>query len=439
MNKNSFFRGLRSFLLLWSSQTVSSLGTAMTNFALIIWVYSQKEDASSVTLLTICSFLPTILFRFLAGTIADRWDKKRIMLIADFAAACGTLTVFVLYMFSALQTWHLYGINILLSFMNAFQSPASFVATSLLVPKEQYTRVGGLQAFSGSAVSILAPALGSVLLTFGGMPLVLMIDLISFAIAFFTLLFFVKIPDAEQKPEKAQEPFFKNCMAGITFLRDHAALLHIVLFFAVINFLAKMGNDGMLSPFVLGRTGNDQTALGMVEAAVSLGILVGSLLITLSKPVKNKTKVIFISCAITCFGGVVQSLTHTPLAWSIAAFVSYLCAAILNANLTTVMRTQIPVEMQGRVFSAKDTLQNCLIPLGLFLGGVLADHVFEPFMETASPIQRALSHFFGTGKGAGIALMFFCTGIVGFIISITRLLDPIYKDLNKEPEAYEEE
>ena len=76
MNKKSIFKGLQSFLILWSSQTVSSLGTAMTNFALIIWVYGQKENASSVTLLTICSFLPTILFRFIAGTIADNWDKS---------------------------------------------------------------------------------------------------------------------------------------------------------------------------------------------------------------------------------------------------------------------------------------------------------------------------------------------------------------------------
>ena len=97
MNKKSIFKGLRSFLILWSSQSVSSLGTAMTEFALIIWIYGQTGNASSVTMLTICSFLPTILFRFIAGAIADNWDKKRIMLIADFAAACGTLTVLFVF------------------------------------------------------------------------------------------------------------------------------------------------------------------------------------------------------------------------------------------------------------------------------------------------------------------------------------------------------
>lgn len=153
MNKTNIFLGLRDFFVLWSSQAVSSLGTAMTNFALIIWVYNQKGTASSITLLTICSFLPTIFFRFIAGTIADRWDKKRIMLLADLMAACGTVTVLVLYSFSALQVWHLYIINFLLSFMNAFQNPASYVATSLLVPKEQYVRVSDLQGSGRKAVS----------------------------------------------------------------------------------------------------------------------------------------------------------------------------------------------------------------------------------------------------------------------------------------------
>lgn len=103
MKKLSFIKELRSFLLLWSSQAVSGLGTAMTNYALIIWIYGQKGTASSITLLTICSFLPTILFRFIAGTLADRRNKKHIMLLTDLAAACGTVTILVLYSLSALR------------------------------------------------------------------------------------------------------------------------------------------------------------------------------------------------------------------------------------------------------------------------------------------------------------------------------------------------
>ncbi len=434
MKKTNLFAGLHDFFVLWSSQAVSTLGTAMTNFVLIVWVYEQKGTASSITLLSICSFLPTILFRFVAGTIADRWDKKRIMLLADLIAACGTVTVFALYSFSALRVWHLYIINFLLSFMNAFQSPAAYVATSLLVPKEQYVRVSALQAFSGSVVAILAPALGSTLLAFGGLTTVLAVDLITFAVAFVMLLVFVKIPDMVRSAEETREPFLKSCMAGINFLRERTALLRIILFFAAINFFAKMGGDGMMAAFILGRTGGDQKALGMAEAAVSLGILVGSLLVTFMKPAKNKVNAIFIGTGLAfLLGDIAQSLTPSLPFWITAAFASYVPVVFLNANLTAVMRAHVPIEMQGRVFSARDTLQNCTIPLGLFLGGVLADHVFEPLMETASPVQQALTLVFGAGKGSGIAVLFFLVGISGFVTSLVALKNPLYQRLNEDP------
>lgn len=438
MKKISAVRELRGFLLLWCSQTVSELGTAMTDYALIIWVYGQKGTASSITLLTICSFLPTIFFRFIAGTLVDRWDKKRVMLLADLIAACGTAAVFALYSFSALRVGHLYLINVLLSFMNAFQTPASFVATSMLVPKKYYTKVSGMQSFSGSVVSILAPALGSVLLTFGGLTVVLAIDLASFAAAFFVLLVFIKIPKAEQAPKERGESFVKSCMDGVRYLKDHTALLRITLFLAVVNFLAKLGNDGMLSPFVLGRTGNDQQALGMVQSAVAFGLLAGGVLVTLMKPAKNKTKVIFLSCALVFSGNIVQSLTALPAIWCFAAFYSYLIAVVMNANWTAVMRENVPIALQGRVFSAKDTLQNCTIPLALFLGGVLADHVFEPLTRSSSPAQGILARFFGAGNGSGIAVMFFCAGIIGTLFSLAQLRKPVYDELNTYPRHAQE-
>ena len=201
------------------------------------------------------------------------------MLAADLVAALGTVTVLILYLSSTLQIWHLYVINFLLSFMNAFQNPASYVATSLLVPKEHYVRVSGLYAFSGSIVTILAPALGSTLLAFGGLKTVLIIDLATFAVAFLTLLFLVKIPKIEHKADDAKESFIRSCMSGIDFLRKHSALLRIILFFAYINLIAKMGGYGMLPALILGRTGNDQVALGMVEAAVGLALLLGAFLL----------------------------------------------------------------------------------------------------------------------------------------------------------------
>ena len=429
MNKHSF-KQFHSFLLLWGSQTVSQLGTAMTDYAVIIWVYSQKGTASSVTTLTVCTFLPTIFFRFLAGSAVDRRNKKRIMLIADLLAACGTLAVFVLHSADVLQIWHLYVINFVLSLMNAFQEPASFVAVSMLVPKEHYARAGGLQSFSGAAVSILAPALGALLVASGGLELVLIIDLATFVFAFLVLLFLIRIPEAERQ-EADEEPFSKTCLAGIRYLREHTAILRITLFLAVINFLAKLGNDGMLSPYILGRTGNNQTVLGAVESFTALGVMAGSLLATMAKPAKKRVPLVFITTGLVFAGSVIQSLTSRPWLWCAAAFGSYLMAAVMNVNVDTVMRERVPLEMQGRVFSAKSTLQNFTIPPALLLGGLLADTVFEPFMTTASPAQQTLSGLFGAGKGSGIGMMFFIAGMAGMLISFTRLRKPVYRELDR--------
>ena len=430
MKRKNTFSALRGFLLLWGSQTVSELGTAMTDYALVIWVYGQKGTASSVTLLTICAFLPTILFRFIAGTLVDRWDKKRVMLVSDAVAALGTALVWALYATNALRIGHLYLITALLSLMNAFQVPASFVATSLLVPREHYARAGGLQGFSGAAIAILAPALGSALLAFGGMRVVLMIDLASFFVAFLVLSLGIRIPRIEPEGEK-DEPLMKSCLGGLRYLREHRALLRITLFLAIVNFLAKLSNDGMISPFVLGRTGNDPRALGMVQSAVALGLLAGSLLVTVAKPAKHKTRVIFVTCAIVFSGNIVQSLSVRPAVWCAAAFAAYMMAAVMNANLATLLREKVPPGIQGRVFSAKDTLQNGTIPLGLFLGGVLADRVFEPLMASDSPVQRALSRLFGSGSGAGIAVMFFAVGVLGVILCLTRLPGKLYRQLDE--------
>ena len=432
MKNPSIFTGLRDFLILWSSQAVSSLGTAMTNYALIVWVYSQAGTASSIAFLSACSLVPSILFSFIAGAIADRWNKKRVMLLADFCAALGTMTVFALFMTDSLRIWHLYIISFLLSFMNAFQNPASYVATTLLVPKEQYVRVSGLQAFSGSVVTILAPALGSAAIAFGGLQTVLIIDLSTFAVAFVTLLFFIRIPAIEQTAEASKESFVRSCAAGVNFLRKHTALLRIILFFAFINFIAKMGGYGMMPAMVLSRTGGDQVSLGIVEAAVGAGLLLGSVIVTAIKPAKSPVTVIFISCGISfLLGDVGQSVTKTMPLWVMAAFLSNLPMPFLNANLTAIMRVHVPVEMQGRVFSARDTIQYSTIPVGLFLGGILADHVFEPFMKADSAARNALSVLFGNGKGSGIALMFFIVGVTGFISSFMCLRNPLYKKLDR--------
>lgn len=429
-NFNKFI-GLRGFFILWSSQSVSSLGTAMTNFALIIWVYRQQGTATSITLLSVCSYLPSIVFCFAAGTLADRWNKKKVMLVSDFIAALGTLSVFLLYSNGRLEIWHLYIINFTLSFMNAFQNPASYVAVTLITPKEHYTRVSGMQAFSNSLVTILTPAIATAVLSFGSIKAVLIIDLATFAVAFSALLLFIKIPAVLVKAEEIKEPFLKSCRAGLNFLKEHLPIWKMILFFSFINLLASMGGNGIMPALILARTGNDQVALGMVSSAIGIGTIIGSILVTAAKPAKSRTKVIFLSCAVSfLLCDVMWALGRNVEIWVFAAFAGNLPLPFLNANLTTIMRTNVPVEMQGRVFSTRDTFQYITIPIGLLAGGYMADHIFEPFMLGTSPLQHVLSRLVGTGKGSGIAVIFLITGIAGFAASLLANRDQAYKVLD---------
>jgi MFS family permease len=424
------FAGMRKFLILWAGQSVSSLGSAMTNFALILWAYGKQGTASSITSLSFFTYLPSILFCFVAGTLADKWDKKRIMLVSDLVAAMGTLTVFILYGSGQLQIWHLYIINFLISCMNAFQCPASYVALSLLVPKEQYIRASGLQVFSNSLVTVVTPALAAAVLSIGGLKTVLTIDLATFASAFLSLAFFIRIPAVPYKEEK-KEKFLKSCLQGLGFLREHSPVLKMILFFSFINLLAYMTGFGILPAMILKRSGDSQVALSMVSSAVGLGTLAGSILVTLLKPSKNRTRVIFGACAISfLLCDILWALGRNVPIWVFAAFVGNLPLPFLNANLSTVMRTKVPTELQGRVFSTRDTIQYCTIPLGLFLGGYLADNVFEPFMAGSSSLSQFLSCLVGTGKGAGMAVMFLITGVIGLTSSLFSLKSDSLKSLD---------
>lgn len=123
---------LKNFLLLWSGQSLSQMGSAMTSFALIIWVYQRQCTAMSVALLSVFSYLPYVLVSIFAGALIDNINKKRMLLICNTVAAICSLFTFYLMSFGRLHVWYLYVINFIIGFMNAFESPVSKAIITLL-------------------------------------------------------------------------------------------------------------------------------------------------------------------------------------------------------------------------------------------------------------------------------------------------------------------
>lgn len=424
---------LKGFLIFWCSQSFSMLGTAMTNYALILQVYGQQRTVTSIAVLTACSMLPSILFCFIAGAIADRWDKRKLILLCTLVASAGTIAILTLYSAESLQIGQLYVINLALGFVSAFQNPVVAVSVTLLSPQAQYTRVGGIMALTKSLISISAPLLATAILAVSDIRAIFIVDLASFALAFFTLRFIIRIPDVIAAGVEKKEKFLTTCLVGLRFLRAHKPLHKIILLFALINFLAYLTGYGILPALILSRSGGDSTTLGMVTSAVGIGTLAGSILVTLIKLPGSRTKVIFLFCAISfVLSDILWGLGQVAFIWVFAAFIGNVPIPFLNANMSALMRENVPIELQGRVFAARDTLQYFPIPIGLFLGGYLADKVFEPFMAAASPVQQLLGSFVGTGDGSGIAVMFVITGIIGCAANLLALRNPIYKQLDSK-------
>lgn len=140
------YRQLKPYLLLWGTQTFSALGSGMTSYALVLWLYIRSGSALKTALLSVCSYAPYVIMSIFAGALSDRWNKKLTMLACDLLAALSTVAVFLLIRTDSLSAWHLYFLNGLNGLMNTVQRPAGEVAATLLIPKDCYQKTSGLRS-----------------------------------------------------------------------------------------------------------------------------------------------------------------------------------------------------------------------------------------------------------------------------------------------------
>lgn len=413
MKKHNLIK-IRSYLLLWGTQSFSSLGSAMTSYALTLWLYSKTGSALQTALLSVCSYAPYVIMSIFAGALSDKWNKKLTMLVCDSFAAVCTVISFVLVKSGLLQPWHIYLLNCLNGLMNTIQQPASEVAATLLIPKELYQKTSGLRSFSQSLNTILTPVFATALFAFGGIGVVMAIDLLTFSAAFVTLLFFIKIPKVETSDDRS-ESLLGSVRAGLRWLKQDRLILDLILFLSCINLVASV-YDSALPAMILSRKSGGETSLGIVNTCVGIASLAGSVLVTVMPTPKDRIKAVSLSLLISMSTeNFLLAFGKTTLVWSIGAVAGWIFIPIMNANLDVIFRKEIPVEMQGRVFACRNTLQFFTIPIGFLSGGFLVDKVFEPF-AAMQPRGSFLTQIFGMEKGSGAAMLFLVIGVIGVMI-----------------------
>ena len=411
---NGRTKRLKDFYILWSTQSLSQLGSAITAFALTLWLYEKTGSALNTAALRIFTYAPYVVMSIFAGALTDKFDKKKTMLVCDLLAAFTTVVVFILYKTDMLAVWHLYLINAVSGLMNTVQQPASEVAYTMVIPKEHYQRTSGLQQLSRSLVTIGNPIIAAAVYGLAGLTSAIMIDLVSFAVAFVALACFINIPEVSEK-EANEGSVLTLAKEGLVYLKDNPMILYIILFLAGVNFIAS-AFDAVLPAYIIPSPKGGNTVYGVVTSFSGIAMLAGSLIATAMPKPKNRVRVIFGSMLFALgTENFLLAFSRSPVLWCIAEVIGWIFVPVMSTNQTVIMRNTIPERLQGRVYACRNTLQFFTIPIGLLFGGLMVDEVCEPIMKGAG---STLQFIFGSGKGSGAALMLFILGILGTVMCL---------------------
>jgi predicted MFS family arabinose efflux permease len=421
---------MRSFLVIWIGQLFSRLGSALTAFALSVWVYQRTGSIIKFSIVSLCYALPVVLVSPFAGVLVDRWNRRRSMLIGDTCAGLSILSLFLLFFFAQVELWQIYIGTALVGTFGALQWPAYSSSVTLLVPNKQLGRANAMVQLGMGTARVGAPVLGGLLLVAVQVGGVLLIDVVSFAVAVSTLLA-VRIPSVPQTNE--QQSFLGDLNYAGRYLKSRSGLLSLMVLYGVCNFLIGLVSI-LVVPMVL-HIGSS-VVLGSVLSIGGIGMLLGAVLMSVIGGTKRKVLTVlgFIVVMGSCIG--LAALRPAATLIAIAAFGLFFSLSVINSTTPTIIQTKVDAAVQGRVFALLTMIAWAAYPLAYPLAGPLAERVFEPLMAAHGPLAGSVGQIIGVGPGRGIALLFITIGVVMVAIALTGYLYPRLRNLENEmPDA----
>jgi len=420
--KNSL-QGMRAFYVLWAGQFVSIFATRMTNFAITLWAWDLTGTAMGLVLVGVITYLPGVLLSPFAGTLIDRWNRKLVLALSDAGAAVSTVILLYLFVTDQAEIWHLYATGALSGAFGAFQYPAYAAVVTTMVSKKQYARANGMQTVVGSASGIAAPLLAGALLVVIDIPVIMIIDLITFGFALFTLaIIYIPQPKTSKEAQEGKGSIWTETLYGLRYILKRQSLTAIFLLFTLSNIHAAFGYP-MMTPMILAKTADNSFILGLSRSAGSIGFLVGGLLMSTWGGPKKRIHAVNLSFILW---GLVGAFIFGP-SWSIpfwleGSFMMALFNPIINSAYIAILQAKVQPDLQGRIFGLENTISTVSFPLGQLLAGWLADNVFEPGMLPGGSLATTFGPILGTGKGAGIGFVIAIGGIIAILVGLTGYL-----------------
>ena len=425
--------GSAAFGVIWAGQVVSLFGSHLAGFVLGVWVYQQTRSVTAFSLISFFTVLPEIALLPVAGVIVDRWDRRWVMLLGVFGSGlCGAVLA-VLAIMGQLQLWHIY---LMLAASSAFQSvqfPALSASIMLLVSRRNLSRANGMVSLGTSMAMVGAPVLAGVFLQVIGLTKVLLINVATHAFAILTLSV-VRIARPEQS-SRVHGDFWREAVQGWRYVTGQRELLALLILFAITNFTTGIVQV-LLPPFIL--SFKTPEALGTIMSAGGVGVVAGSVLLSVWEGPPQKMRAIFISSFIRGMVLFLAVLQPNAVVIGAAAFIFLFFDPVIFTCSQTIWQTKVPVEVQGRAFAMRRLVAWSTLPLAYVIAGPLADRVFEPWMAAQGPVARALGGLFGTGPGRGIAVLFMVLGVMTVLAVVAGVLyQPLHDLENRLPDIVE--
>lgn len=369
-------KSMRPFFTIWIGQVFSLLGSQLVQFALIWWLTQQTGSATVLALASIAGLVPQVLLGPFVGPLIDRWNRKRTMILADTLVALSTIALAYLFWSGSVEIWHVYVALFVRALGGAFHFPAMTASVSLMVPQEHLTRVQGLNQILNGGLSIASAPLGALLISVLPMSDVLLIDIVTAALAIATIAF-VHVPQPTAAPGKlgeAQASYVADLRDGLRYLLNWRGLMLLAAMAMLVNMILSP-TSSFMPLLVTGHFAGTAWHLGLIEAAFGIGILVGGILLGVWGGFKQRIYTSLIGLGGIGFGILVVGLAPAdlfPLA-IVGMMFGGIMSSLCNGPVMAIFQSTVAPSMQGRVLTLVGSATAAMMPLGLALAGPIAD------------------------------------------------------------------
>lgn len=419
------------FLAIATGQQLSMIGSALTEFALPIWIYLQTGSLFQLGMLAAFGLVPGIVVAPLAGAIVDRGDRRRVMLWGDVAAGLTQAALLALYLSGSLEIWHCYVMISLLSAALAFQRVAWGSAVPQLVPKRFLGRANGVVQMALGLAQFLVPLIAVGILHVIGLGGILVFDVVSYLVATGVTLA-VRFPDAMAAARR--ESVGAEIRAGFQRALGSRHFRAMLFWFAALNiFLSPLFL--LITPLVL--SFSSTAAAGWVSTAAGLGAVLGGLtLLVWGGPRRMRLRGVLLATLGLAAACVVTGLRPSVTVVAAGAFGMTYGLALLNGIYATVIQTKVPMRFHGRVIAVNTLVAWSTLPIGFALVAPAGPELLQPLMDEGGALASSVGALIGTGDGRGIGLLYLVFGIAMAALVLISLCIPVLARFDREvPDA----